>query len=77
MHRQEAAVQNEKKIFAFAINDANALSLGMTRDIQSGLRLCSNGMKEVNATDSPTLHEGTESTSDGFHFREFGHGRRT
>jgi len=76
MHGQEAAIQDEQEILAFAIDDANALSLGMTRDMRSGLRPCGNGMKDVNATDSPAQHEGTESTSDGFHFREFGHGRR-
>src|SRR5437660_10579643 len=34
-------------------------------------------MKDVNTTDSPTLHKGAGRASDGFHFREFRHGRGT
>src|SRR6267143_1566059 len=76
MHGQEAAVQNEKQILAFAIGHANAASLGMTRDMRRGLRLCSDGMKDVNAADSPTMDEGTEGANDGFHFGKFRHERR-
>src|SRR5437660_11351467 len=66
--------QDEKQVFAFAIDDENALSLSMTRDMRSGLRFCGNGMKDVNATDSSTLDEGTKRAGNGFHFRKFGHG---
>src|SRR5690349_11215212 len=69
--------QDEKQVFAFAIDDANALSLSMTRDTRSGLRLCGNGVKDVNAMYSPTLHEGKECASNGFHFWEFRHERTT
>src|SRR5438876_11399846 len=67
--------QAEKQVFAFAIDYENALSLSMTRNMRSGLRFCGNGMKDVNATDSPTLHKGTKRAGNGFHFRKFRHGR--
>src|SRR5438309_6986935 len=69
--------QDEKQVFAFAIDDENALSLSMTRDMRSGLRFCGNGMKDVNATDSSTLDERTKRAGNGFHFRKFGHGCST
>jgi len=59
MYRQYAPVQNEKNMFAFAIDNANAVALGSTGDTRNGLRLCSDGVKNVNASDSPTLDEGT------------------
>jgi len=59
MHSQQAAVQNKKNIFTFAIDNANASALGMTGDMRNGLRLCGDGMENVNAADSPTLDEGT------------------
>ncbi len=49
----------------------------MARDMRSGLWLRGNGMKDVNATDSPTVNEGTKSAYDSFDFREFRHGRGT
>src|SRR5439155_25531313 len=67
--------QDEKQVFAFAIDDENALSLSMTRNMRSGLRVCGNGMKDVNATDSPTFHKGTRLAANGFHFRKLRHGR--
>jgi hypothetical protein len=41
----------------------------------SGLRLGGDGMKYMNATDSPALDEGTERTDDSFHFWQFRHKR--
>src|SRR5260370_33749268 len=49
----------------------------MARDMRSDLWLRGNGMKDVNATDSPTLNEGAKSADDSFDFREFRHGRCT
>jgi len=46
-------------MFAFAIDNANAAALGSTGDARNGLRLCGDGVKNVNASDSPTLDEGT------------------
>src|SRR5713226_3230671 len=77
MHGQQAAVQDKKNIFALAIGGANAAALGMPGEMRSGLRLCGDGVKDVNATDSPALDEGTEGAYDSFHFREFRHGRGT
>src|SRR5713101_3650662 len=77
MHGQQAAIQDEQNIFALAIDDANATALGMPGETRSGLRLCGDGVKDVNATDSPALDEGTEGAYDSFHFREFRHGRGT
>src|SRR5260370_8835786 len=45
--------------------------------MRSGLGLCSDGVKDVNATNSPILDQGTERSNDGFDFREFGHERST
>jgi len=59
MHRQQAAVQNEKHIFAFAIDGANAAALGLAGDMRSGLRLRGDGVKDMNTADSPALDEGT------------------
>src|SRR6266849_879522 len=77
MHGQQAAVQNKKNIFAFAIDGANAAALGMASEMRGSLRLRGDGVKDVNATDSPALDEGTEGAYDSFHFREFRHGRGT
>jgi hypothetical protein len=73
MHREQAAGQNEKNIFALAIHDANASALRVASDIRSGLRLCGDSVKDVNATDSPALDERSKCTNDSFHFREFRH----
>ena len=59
MHCEQAAVQNEKHILTLAIDDANATALRTAGDVRSGLGLCGDGVKDVNATDSPTLDEGT------------------
>jgi hypothetical protein len=77
MHCQQAAVQDEKHVLAVAIDGANAAAFGMAGDMRSGLRLRGDGMKYVNATDSPALDKGTERTDDSFHFREFRHERCT
>src|SRR5260370_17640752 len=77
MHCQQAAVQDEKHIFAFSIDGANAAVLGVAGDMRNGLWLRGNRMEDVNATDSPTLNERTERANDSFHFREFRHDRST
>src|SRR5712692_7811007 len=77
MHGQDAAVQIKKNIFAFAIDGANAAALGMAGEMRSSLRLCGDRMKDVNASDSPGLDEGTERADDSFDFREFRHERST
>jgi hypothetical protein len=59
MHCQQAAVQNEKHIFAFAIDGSNAAALGFASDKRSGLGLRGDRVKDVNATDLPTLDERT------------------
>jgi hypothetical protein len=73
MHCQQAAVQNEKHIFAFATDGSYAAALDLASDMRSGLGLCSEGVKDVNATDSPILDQGTEGPNDSFDFREFRH----
>ena len=75
MHSQQAAIQDEKNIFTLALDGANATALRQAGDVRSGLRLCCDGMKDMNATDSPAPDEGAEGADDGFHFREFRHGR--
>src|SRR5712692_9328517 len=75
MHGQDAAVQIKKNIFAFAIDGANAAALGMAGEMRNSLRLCGDRMKDVNASDSPGLDEGTERADDSFDFREFRHER--
>jgi hypothetical protein len=77
MHCQQAAVQSEKHIFAFAVDGSYAAALGMVGKMRSGLGLCGDGVKDVNATDSPILDQGTERSNDSFDFREFRHDRRT
>ena len=77
MHCQQAAVQDEKHIFAFAIDGSNAAALGMADDMRNGLGLRGDGVKNVNATDPPIPDEGTERADNSFYFRKFGHGRRT
>src|SRR5713226_2061839 len=77
MHGQQAAVQDEKNIFALALDDANAAALGTAGEMRSVLRLCGDGMKDVNAMDSPILDERAYGADDSFHFREFRHGRGT
>src|SRR5258705_13468779 len=77
MHCQQAAVQDEKHIFAFAIDGSNAAALGLAGDLRSCLRLRGGRMKDVNATDSPIPDEGTERADDSFYFRKFGHERNT
>src|SRR5260370_13657114 len=76
MHCEQAAVQNEKYIFAFAIDGSNAAALDLASNMRSGLGLCGDGVKDVNATDSPILDQGTERSNDGFDLREFRHERR-
>src|SRR5260370_30721266 len=75
MHCQQGAVEEEKHIFAFSIDGANAAVLGVAGDMRNGLWLRGNRMEDVNATDSPTLNERTERANDSFHFREFRHDR--
>ena len=77
MHGQNAVVQNEQHVFGSALDGANAAALHMACEVRSGLRLCGDGVKNMNTTDSPTLDERTEGAYDGFHFREFRHGRWT
>src|SRR6266436_3587412 len=60
VHRQQPAVQHKKDIFAFATNGANVPALGKAGNVRRGLRLCGYGVKDMNAADSPSLHEGTE-----------------
>jgi hypothetical protein len=55
MHGQNAVVQNEQYVFGSAIDGANAAALRMACEVRSGLRLCGDGVKDVDATDSPTL----------------------
>src|SRR5260370_8443154 len=71
VHRQQPAVQHKKHIFAFATNSANAPALGKAGNVRRGLRLCGYGVKDMNAADSPSLHEGTERANDRFHSRQF------
>src|SRR6267143_2568225 len=77
MHGQQAAIQDEKNIFALALDGANATALSMPGQMRSGLRLCGDGMKDVNATYSATPDERVEGADDSFHFREFRHKRGT
>ena len=77
MHCEQAAVQREKYIFAFAIDGSNSAALSKAGNMRSRLGLCGDGVKDVNATDSPILDQGTERSNDSFDFREFGHERRT
>src|SRR6266849_9204970 len=49
----------------------------MAGEMRSGLRLHGDGVKDVNATNSPTLNEGSERLHDSFHFWEFWHERGT
>jgi hypothetical protein len=75
MHGQQAAIHDEKNIFALAFDGANTLALRMAGDMRSGLRLRGDGVKDVNATDSPALDEGPECADDSFYFRKFRHKR--
>jgi hypothetical protein len=76
MHGQEAAIQEEKNIFALAFDGVNTMALRMAGDMRSGLRLRGDGVKDVNATDSAALGEGPECADDSFYFRKFRHGGR-
>jgi len=75
MNCEQAAVQNEKHIFALAFDGADAAALHIAGDVRGGLRLRGDGVKDVNATDSPTLDQGTERANDSFDFRKFRHRR--
>src|ERR1700687_3528294 len=77
MQCQQTAVQDEKHIFAFAIDGLNAAALGLAGDMRSCLRLRGDGVKNVYATDSPIPDEATERANDSFYFRKFGHECRT
>src|SRR5258708_16821011 len=70
MHCQQAAVQDEKHILAFAIDGSNAAGLRFAGDLRSCLRLRGDGVKNVNATDPPIPDEGTERADDSFNFRK-------
>ncbi len=59
MHRQQAAVQDEKHILSFAIDGSNSAALSKAGNMRSRLGLCGDGVKDVNATDSPIQDEGT------------------
>jgi len=59
MHGQQATVQDEKQKLAFAIDGLNAAALSKAGDMRGCLGLCGDGVKDVNATDSPIPDEGT------------------
>src|SRR5260370_11385826 len=71
MDCQQPAIQNEKYVLAFATDSANAPALAKAGNVRGGLRLRGYRVKDMNAADSPSLHEGTERANDCFHFRPF------
>jgi len=74
VHRQNAAIEIEKKVFAFALNRADAPTFRDACDLRGFLRLCGNGMQDVDAANASALGERAERARHGFHFREFRHG---
>jgi hypothetical protein len=76
VHGEQAAVQKEKHIFAFASDSADAAALGMPDEMRGRLRFYGDEMKDVNAADSAALDKRTKSANDSFHFWEFRHRRR-
>jgi hypothetical protein len=75
VHGEQSAIQNEEHIFAPAIDDANATALSFAAHKRIGLRLRGDGVKDMDTTDSPALDKRTQRANNGFHFREFRHGR--
>jgi hypothetical protein len=73
VHREQAAIENEKKIFASAPNRADLAAFREARELRGFLRLRGDEMQDVDAADAATLDERAEGTRDGFDLREFGH----
>ncbi len=73
VHRQDAATEGEKKVFAFALNSADVSAFRDAREMRGFLWLRGDGMQNVNAANPAMLDERAERTRYGFDFREFRH----
>jgi hypothetical protein len=73
VHREQAAIENEKKIFASALNSMDLPAFRGARELRRCLRLRGNGMQNVDAANPATLDERAECARDGFDLREFRH----
>ena len=73
MQREQAAVQNKEHVFAFAICGANAAAFGESGYMGRSLRLCRDGVEDMNAPDAPALNERPKRAHNGFNFWQFRH----
>lgn len=74
VHGQNAVVEIEKEVFAFALNRADVPAFRDACDLRRFLWLRGDGVQNVNAANSATLDERAECARYGFYFREFRHG---
>jgi len=74
VHSQDAAIEIEKKVFAFALNRADVPACRGACDLRGLLWLRGDEVQNVNAPNPATLNERAECARYGFYFREFGHG---
>src|SRR5258708_202014 len=74
VHRQDAAVEIEKKVFAFALNRADVPAFRDACDLRGLLRLRGDGMQDMDAANPATLDERAKCARYGFYLREFRHG---
>ena len=64
-----AAIEFEQEIFSIASDGANGLLVRRLNEARRRLRLCGDGMKDVDATDSFSVDERAKSLCDCFDFR--------
>jgi hypothetical protein len=74
VHGQDAAIEIEKKVFAFALNRADAPAFRDACDLRRFLWPRDDGVQNVNAANPATLDERAKCARYGFNFREFRHG---
>jgi hypothetical protein len=73
VHSQDAAIEIEKKVFAFALNRPDVPAFRDACDLPRFLWLRGDRVQNVNAANPATLYEKAERARYGFYFREFRH----
>jgi hypothetical protein len=74
VHGQDAAIEIEKKVFAFALNGVDVPAFRGACDLRRFLWLRGDGVQNVDAANPAALDERAECARYGFNFREFRHG---
>lgn len=70
----EPAVEFQKEVFSAPPNILHAARLAEFYELSGSLRLCTDRMKNVHASDALAANKWSQRPPDGFYFRKFRHG---